>query len=181
MVKRSLRDGERSKEVKQRQEEEEEEEEDEGERVEREEAEEEERKKRAATGVGGGVRRGMNLQVPCCQADKCEVDLRMAKRYHRRHKVCEAHAKASVVLVCGINQRFCQQCSRFHDLSQFDEAKRSCRSRLAGHNKRRRKTVSEAQAESKKMSKHAKENTCRHLDRQDTLQGSPNFKHFQIR
>ncbi|KAL5658651.1 hypothetical protein ACJX0J_031814, partial [Zea mays] len=35
--------------------------------------------------------------------------------------------------------RFCQQCSRFHLLAEFDEAKRSCRKRLDGHNRRRRK------------------------------------------
>lgn len=29
---------------------------------------------------------------------------------------------------------------RFHPLSEFDEGKRSCRRRLAGHNRRRRKT-----------------------------------------
>lgn len=32
--------------------------------------------------------------------------------------------------------KFC----RFHPLSEFDEGKRSCRRRLAGHNRRRRKT-----------------------------------------
>ncbi|KAJ7527214.1 hypothetical protein O6H91_16G042900 [Diphasiastrum complanatum] len=37
-------------------------------------------------------------------------------------------------------QRFCQQCSRFHPLQLFDEGKRSCRRRLDGHNRRRRKT-----------------------------------------
>ncbi|CAL9095894.1 unnamed protein product [Musa textilis] len=36
-------------------------------------------------------------------------------------------------------QRFCQQCSRFHLLVEFDEVKRSCRRRLEGHNRRRRK------------------------------------------
>lgn len=30
--------------------------------------------------------------------------------------------------------------SRFHVVEEFDEGKRSCRRRLAGHNKRRRKT-----------------------------------------
>uniref|UniRef100_A0A7N0UN81 SBP-type domain-containing protein n=1 Tax=Kalanchoe fedtschenkoi TaxID=63787 RepID=A0A7N0UN81_KALFE len=75
----------------------------------------------------------------CCQADKCGADLAVAKQYHRRHKVCEAHAKAQVVLLAGIRQRFCQQCSRFHEVSEFDESKRSCRRRLAGHNERRRK------------------------------------------
>lgn len=32
---------------------------------------------------------------------------------------------------------------RFHDISEFDEAKRSCRRRLAGHNERRRKSSSD--------------------------------------
>ncbi|KAJ0826969.1 putative transcription factor SBP family [Helianthus annuus] len=46
------------------------------------------------------------------------------------------------LLFAGMHQRFCQQCSRFHELSEFDEAKRSCRRRLAGHNERRRKNNS---------------------------------------
>ncbi|KAI3449341.1 hypothetical protein Pfo_006006 [Paulownia fortunei] len=50
------------------------------------------------------------------------------------------HSKASKALVGNQMQRFCQQCSRFHALQEFDEGKRSCRRRLAGHNKRRRKT-----------------------------------------
>lgn len=40
-------------------------------------------------------------------------DLSMAKSYNRRHKVCERHAKAPVVLVSSIRQRFCQQCSKY--------------------------------------------------------------------
>lgn len=50
------------------------------------------------------------------------------------------HAKAPKVVVLGLEQRFCQQCSRFHSVSEFDESKRSCRKRLAGHNERRRKS-----------------------------------------
>ncbi|GLJ06773.1 hypothetical protein SUGI_0047840 [Cryptomeria japonica] len=80
---------------------------------------------------------------PSCQVDNCRTDLTAAKDYHRRHKVCEAHSKASKTLVGNIMQRFCQQCSRFHPLEEFDEGKRSCRRRLAGHNKRRRKTQPE--------------------------------------
>ena len=34
--------------------------------------------------------------------------------------------------------------SRFHVLQEFDEGKRSCRRRLAGHNRRRRKTHPES-------------------------------------
>ncbi|MCO5561649.1 hypothetical protein L7F22_015270 [Adiantum nelumboides] len=79
------------------------------------------------------------VQVPRCQVEGCKLDLSTAKDYHRRHKVCEPHSKAGKVVVASLEQRFCQQCSRFHVLSEFDETKRSCRRRLAGHNKRRRK------------------------------------------
>lgn len=63
--------------------------------------------KRGSSGGGGGV------SPPSCQVEKCGLDLSDAKRYHRRHKVCEIHAKAPIVIVAGIRQRFCQQCSRF--------------------------------------------------------------------
>jgi hypothetical protein len=63
---------------------------------------EEEKKKKGV--VASGKR--------CCQAEKCKADLTEAKPYHRRHKVCEYHAKEQVVLVGGMRQRFCQQCSR---------------------------------------------------------------------
>ncbi|CBI40788.3 unnamed protein product, partial [Vitis vinifera] len=80
---------------------------------------------------------------PMCQVDNCREDLSNAKDYHRRHKVCEMHSKSTKALVGKQMQRFCQQCSRFHPLSEFDEGKRSCRRRLAGHNRRRRKTQPE--------------------------------------
>lgn len=79
------------------------------------------------------------LGVPRCQVEGCHVALMNAKDYHRRHKVCEMHSKAPRVVVLGVEQRFCQQCSRFHAVSEFDDSKRSCRRRLAGHNERRRK------------------------------------------
>ncbi|WCJ22634.1 squamosa promoter binding protein-like 1 [Euphorbia peplus] len=84
--------------------------------------------------VGGSTSRAV------CQVGDCGADLSSAKDYHRRHKVCEMHSKATKALVGNLMQRFCQQCSRFHALQEFDEGKRSCRRRLAGHNKRRRKT-----------------------------------------
>ncbi|KAG8641399.1 squamosa promoter-binding-like protein 13 [Manihot esculenta] len=65
--------------------------------------------KKGSGGGGCGGSGGMR----CCQADMCMADLSDAKPYHRRHKVCENHAKAQIVLVAGIRQRFCQQCSRF--------------------------------------------------------------------
>lgn len=92
-------------------------------------------------GSGSGSDRALSRS---CQVEKCTADLMEAKQYHRRHKVCEVHAKAPAAIVAGVRQRFCQQCSRFHELLEFDEAKRSCRRRLAGHNERRRKSSSDS-------------------------------------
>ncbi|XP_050238665.1 squamosa promoter-binding-like protein 6 isoform X2 [Mercurialis annua] len=78
-------------------------------------------------------------RAPLCQVYGCNKDLSSLKDYHKRHKVCEVHSKTPKVIVNGVEQRFCQQCSRFHLLVEFDDIKRSCRKRLAGHNERRRK------------------------------------------
>ncbi|RYR16997.1 hypothetical protein Ahy_B03g061812 [Arachis hypogaea] len=80
-----------------------------------------------------------NMQYPCCQVEGCGLDLLSAKDYHRKHRVCENHSKSPKVVIAGLERRFCQQCSRFHGLSEFDENKRSCRRRLSDHNARRRK------------------------------------------
>ncbi|XP_054806835.1 squamosa promoter-binding-like protein 13A isoform X2 [Prosopis cineraria] len=82
---------------------------------------------------------GVQSQTAYCQVYGCNKDLSASKDYHKRHKVCEVHSKTAKVIVKGIEQRFCQQCSRFHLLAEFDDVKRSCRKRLAGHNERRRK------------------------------------------
>ncbi|KAI3911677.1 hypothetical protein MKW92_026962 [Papaver armeniacum] len=82
-------------------------------------------------------------QIPSCLVDGCTADLSLCRDYHRRHKVCEAHSKTPIVLINGQEQRFCQQCSRFHSLLEFDDGKRSCRKRLDGHNRRRRKCHTE--------------------------------------
>nr|AGI62049.1 SQUAMOSA promoter-binding-like 1 [Erycina pusilla] len=120
---------------------------------------------------------GCGGAYPICQAEKCTADLTEAKRYHRRHKVCEAHAKAATVIVAGLRQRFCQQCSRFHELPEFDEVKRSCRRRLAGHNERRRKSSSEPQGEGSSRCLQADQGGKAPI----SLPGNQNYKHFQIR
>ncbi|KAL9166000.1 hypothetical protein ABFS82_05G001400 [Erythranthe guttata] len=79
----------------------------------------------------------------CCQVQGCITDLSLAKEYHRKHRVCDNHSKCPKVIVGGLERRFCQQCSRFHGLSEFDEKKRSCRRRLSDHNARRRKPQQE--------------------------------------
>ncbi|KAL5231046.1 hypothetical protein ABZP36_029822 [Zizania latifolia] len=93
------------------------------------------KKAKAAAGGGGAP----PPAPPRCQVEGCDVDLSGAKAYYCRHKVCGMHSKAPRVVVAGLEQRFCQQCSRFHLLPEFDQGKRSCRRRLAGHNERRRK------------------------------------------
>lgn len=55
---------------------------------------------------------GVHSQTAYCQVYGCNKDLSGCKDYHKRHKVCEVHSKTSKVIVNGIEQRFCQQCSR---------------------------------------------------------------------
>ncbi|CAL5408823.1 unnamed protein product [Camellia sinensis] len=102
-------------------------------------------KKKKEYNKKGSSRGGSTL--PSCQVDNCTTDMTYARPYHRRHKVCEFHAKLAVAVVAGLRQRFCQQCSRFHELSEFDETKRSCRRRLIGHNERRRKSSHDTHGE----------------------------------
>ncbi|XP_040383240.1 squamosa promoter-binding-like protein 18 isoform X2 [Oryza brachyantha] len=100
--------------------------------------------KRARSGAGGA---GAG-QCPSCAVDGCKADLSKHRDYHRRHKVCEPHSKTPIVVVSGREMRFCQQCSRFHLLGEFDESKRSCRKRLDGHNRRRRKPQADSMSSS---------------------------------
>lgn len=64
--------------------------------------------KRGSSSAGAG---GATTFVSC-QVENCRADMTDAKKYHRRHKVCDFHAKAPVVPIAGLLQRFCQQCSR---------------------------------------------------------------------
>jgi len=71
----------------------------------------------AVSGASGSsdpvaARRGAAGGGPSCQVERCAADLHVARRYYRRHKVCEPHSKELAVLVAGLRQRFCQQCSR---------------------------------------------------------------------
>jgi hypothetical protein len=74
---------------------------------------------RASPRATGGGRRGAaggasssSAPPARCQVEGCHVDLTGVKTYYYRHKVCSAHSKTPVVIVAGIEQRFCQQCSR---------------------------------------------------------------------
>lgn len=91
-------------------------------------------KKRART-----VRAGHGQAKARCQVPGCEADISELKGYHKRHRVCLRCANASTVLLDGEKKRYCQQCGKFHLLSDFDEGKRSCRRKLERHNNRRRR------------------------------------------
>lgn len=59
--------------------------------------------------------RTMNLSTQnlTCQVHGCNKDLSSSKDHHKRHRVCDIHSKTARVIVNGIEQRFCQQCSRY--------------------------------------------------------------------
>lgn len=69
-------------------------------------------------------------QPAFCQVHGCNKDLSSSKDYHKRHKVCDVHSKTTKVIVNGIEQRFCQQCSRlvffFFFFVQFGLLFQSC-------------------------------------------------------
>ncbi|PQQ04540.1 squamosa promoter-binding-like protein 6 [Prunus yedoensis var. nudiflora] len=58
-----------------------------------------------------GGSKGSDSHIPTCQVLGCNMDLSSSKDYHKRHRVCDAHSKTPKVIVNGMEQRFCQQCS----------------------------------------------------------------------
>ncbi|WIA16831.1 hypothetical protein OEZ85_013768 [Tetradesmus obliquus] len=76
-----------------------------------------------------------------CQVPGCGVSLEGTKEYHQRYRVCPQHAKVDALELHGVASRFCQQCGKFHELSQFDGARHSCRQQLQRHNALRRRAA----------------------------------------
>lgn len=97
--------------------------------------------KRAVDKVGRAVDKTGAVR---CQVPLCGVDIRELKGYHKRHRVCLRCATAVDVVLDGVRKRYCQQCGKFHILSDFDEGKRSCRRKLERHNNRRRRKPCES-------------------------------------
>lgn len=94
--------------------------------------------------VETGKKRARTAGPARCQVPGCEADISELKGYHRRHRVCLRCANSSTVVLHGQNKRYCQQCGKFHILSDFDEGKRSCRRKLERHNNRRRRKPSDS-------------------------------------
>ncbi|KAL0414659.1 UNVERIFIED_CONTAM: Squamosa promoter-binding-like protein 7 [Sesamum radiatum] len=102
-----------------------------------------------------GKKRARMVRVPGgtpvrCQVPGCEADITELKGYHKRHRVCLRCANASAVVLDGESKRYCQQCGKFHLLSDFDEGKRSCRRKLERHNNRRRRRPSDSRGGTQK-------------------------------
>ncbi|XP_059311947.1 squamosa promoter-binding-like protein 7 [Lycium ferocissimum] len=98
-------------------------------------------------GIGPGKKRARTVRVGSgarCQVPDCEADITELKGYHKRHRVCLRCANATAVLLDGQSKRYCQQCGKFHILSDFDEGKRSCRRKLERHNNRRRRKATDS-------------------------------------
>ncbi|XP_027770685.1 squamosa promoter-binding protein 1 isoform X2 [Solanum pennellii] len=80
--------------------------------------EEDSKRKRVLT-LSGRKLVGEGSAHPSCQVDQCTADMADAKPYHRRHKVCEFHSKSPIVLISGLQKRFCQQCSSCFQIPKY--------------------------------------------------------------
>jgi hypothetical protein len=65
----------------------------------------------AAGGGAKGAGRAAAAEMRC-QVPGCEADIRELKGYHRRHRVCLRCAHAAVVMLDGVQKRYCQQCGK---------------------------------------------------------------------
>jgi len=72
------------------------------------------------------------------QVDGCGIELINEKTYYKRYRICTAHCNMKSMVIQGRRQRFCQQCGRFHDVTEFEGSRKSCRRKLQRHNQRRR-------------------------------------------
>mmetsp|Transcript_18766 Transcript_18766/g.52252 ORF Transcript_18766/g.52252 Transcript_18766/m.52252 type:complete len:230 (+) Transcript_18766:167-856(+) len=87
-----------------------------------------------------------------CLADDCRVDISHLKEYYRRRKLCKTCINKNIIQSAGRLMRFCQQCSKVHDISEFDGSMRSCREKLQMHRIRARKTYIATQKPGKRTS-----------------------------
>ena len=62
--------------------------------------------------------------LDCMQVDGCNACLNKEKKFYRRSRCCQFHAREVTVQLNGQPRRFCQQCCGFHELVAFDGIKR---------------------------------------------------------
>mmetsp|Transcript_17512 Transcript_17512/g.48849 ORF Transcript_17512/g.48849 Transcript_17512/m.48849 type:complete len:212 (+) Transcript_17512:104-739(+) len=74
-----------------------------------------------------------------CQVRGCTADMLADGEASIRFRTCTLHRREDEVDMNGVPSRYCQQCTRFHPLSEFDGLKHGCRKRLDRHNLRRKR------------------------------------------
>uniref|UniRef100_A0A061SNC3 SBP-type domain-containing protein n=1 Tax=Tetraselmis sp. GSL018 TaxID=582737 RepID=A0A061SNC3_9CHLO len=82
-----------------------------------------------------GTGKAPELSIKCA-VPGCEVLSQQG--FKLRHRICTKHQNMDSVMVDGIRQRFCQQCTKLHPLQMFEGQRRGCKKRLDRHNERRR-------------------------------------------
>ena len=68
-----------------------------------------------------------------CEVSGCRQALTGAthgKLYSQRYRICALHLRSEEVNVGGVASRWCQICSRFHELALFNGKLRSCSEKL---------------------------------------------------
>ncbi|KAL4422680.1 hypothetical protein ABPG75_008877 [Micractinium tetrahymenae] len=92
-----------------------------------------------------------------CRVAGCRLEL--APGYSAKYRICPVHYKMSSLEVDGKEQRFCQQCGRFHEVQAFEGERRSCKESLARHKQRRKKAeaLRAAQQEEEQKGGHVEE------------------------
>lgn len=74
---------------------------------------------------------------PTCLVPGCPVPLSELRGFSLRCRACLPHRTAdSVEFPGGEQKRFCQQCNKFHPLTEFQGNKRGCKVKLEKHNQR---------------------------------------------
>lgn len=76
-------------------------------------------------------------KLGACRVLGCETMLESSTNYGKRHRICDMHLKSLEVPWEGKIQRFCQKCTRFQELIQFDGSRHSCRKELTLQRNRR--------------------------------------------
>lgn len=69
--------------------------------------------------------------VQLCRVPNCPNALLMeGPKYCSRHRICEMHVKCLRVVFDNVAYRFCQKCTRFHLIEEFDKDRHTCRDGL---------------------------------------------------
>jgi len=89
-------------------------------------------------GVNIDAQAAFSKSAKACRVPDCpHADLRSGPRYCRSHRICEYHIKCLHVYFNDAAYRFCQKCTRFHVVEEFEEEKHTCRQGLLLQRKQR--------------------------------------------